>query len=69
MSIQAMKQALQFANDITRGKYKGNSVEISDALRLAIEQAERQEQVTWVLPDIHPVVLLRTHRFFRGLRR
>ena len=43
MSIDAMKQALELANDIMRGKYKGNAAEISDALHLAIEQAERQE--------------------------
>lgn len=51
MSIAVMKQALEFANDIMRGKYKGNSAEIGDALRLAIEQAERQEPAAWC--EIH----------------
>lgn len=44
--IDTMKQALELANDIMRGKYKGNAAEIGDSLRLAIEQAEKQEPVT-----------------------
>ena len=34
----AAQQALEFAADIVRGKYKGNAEEIRDALRAALEQ-------------------------------
>jgi len=38
----AAQQALEFAADIVRGKYKGNAEEIRDALRAALEQPEQE---------------------------
>jgi hypothetical protein len=35
---ELLKQALEFAEDIVRGKYKGNAEEVRDALRAALEQ-------------------------------
>ena len=44
---KAAQQALEFADDIVRGKYKGNVEEIRDALRAALAQPE---------PDIEQAV-------------
>jgi hypothetical protein len=47
---EAAQQALEFAADIVRGKYKGNAEEMRDALRAALAQQE-QEPVAWIQPD------------------
>jgi hypothetical protein len=38
-----LEQALEFAADIARGKYKGNAEEMRDALRAALAQQEEEE--------------------------
>jgi hypothetical protein len=48
MSIDAMKQALEALEDFLRDGYDTHSCWLAvGALRLAIEQAERQEPVAW----------------------
>ena len=45
-----MQQALEFASDIERGKYKGNAEEIITALRQLLEQPEPvQEPDCWAI--------------------
>ncbi len=57
---ELLKQALEFAEDIVRGKYKGNAEEVRDALRAALWSAvgatlEQQEQEPVAFKCWHPV--------------
>ncbi len=49
MSLDAMKQALEALEDYER--HTGFYSTATDALRIAIEQAERQEPVAWWRED------------------
>jgi hypothetical protein len=52
---EALKLALEFVNDIRRGKYKGDAEEISTAIEQALEQPVQQSR-----SDVEPVALIRT---------
>ena len=52
MSIDAMKQALEYLDSPSSKLWPaGTQYNIITALRLAIEQAEKQEPVAWHHPD------------------